>query len=84
MSDMGTGVFIIRSLEQYYFQGLTHWQQPCKRKSGQLMSQSQVNAIRRVAAAGEYAGFSLEQMIQLLGSGMSVVALLDLIIGVLI
>ena len=44
-----------------------------------MMSQSRVNAIRKLAAAGEHAGFSLEQMIQLLNSGLSVVALLDLI-----
>jgi len=42
-------------------------------------SQSRVNAIRKLAVAGEQAGLSLEQMIQLLNSGMSVVALLDLI-----
>ena len=44
-----------------------------------MMSQSRVNAIRKLAAAGEHAGFSLEQMILLLNSGLSVVALLDLI-----
>jgi hypothetical protein len=44
-----------------------------------MMSQSGVNAIRKLAAAGEHAGFSLEQMIQLLDSGMSVLVLLDLI-----
>jgi hypothetical protein len=32
-----------------------------------------------LAAAGEQAGFTLDQMIQLLNSGMSVVTLLDLI-----
>jgi hypothetical protein len=41
--------------------------------------QSQVNAIRKLAVAGEQAGLSLALMIQLLNSGMSVVALLDLI-----
>jgi hypothetical protein len=44
-----------------------------------MMSQLQVNAIKRLALAGEQAGFSLEKMIQLLNSGLSVVALLDLI-----
>jgi hypothetical protein len=44
-----------------------------------MESQSRVNAIRKLAVAGEHAGFSLDQMIQLLNSGMSVVALLDLI-----
>jgi len=44
-----------------------------------MESQSRVNAIRKLAVAGEYAGFSLDQMIELLNSGMSVVALLDLI-----
>jgi hypothetical protein len=43
------------------------------------MDQSRVNAIRKLAVVGEHAGFSLEQMIQVLDSGMSVVALLDLI-----
>jgi len=42
-------------------------------------SQLQVNAIRRLAIAGEQAGFSLDQMIELLNSGLSLVALLDLI-----
>ena len=46
---------------------------------GDMESQLQVNAIRKLAAAGEQAGFSLDQMIQLLNSGMSVVTLLDLI-----
>jgi hypothetical protein len=44
-----------------------------------MASQLQVNAIRKLAIAGEQAGFSLDQMIQLLNSGMSVVTLLDLI-----
>jgi hypothetical protein len=44
-----------------------------------MESQSRVNAIRKLALAGEQAGFSLGQMIQLLNSGMSVEALLDLI-----
>ncbi len=44
-----------------------------------MASQLQVNAIRKLALAGEQAGFSLDQMIQLLGSGMSVVTLFDLI-----
>ena len=44
-----------------------------------MESQLQVNAIRKLAVAGEQAGFTLDQMIQLLNSGMSVVSLLDLI-----
>jgi hypothetical protein len=44
-----------------------------------MASQLQVNAIRKLAVAGEQAGFTLDQMIQLLNSGMSVVTLLDLI-----
>jgi hypothetical protein len=44
-----------------------------------MESQLQVNAIRKLAVAGEQAGFTLDQMIQLLNSGMSVVTLLDLI-----
>ena len=46
---------------------------------GDMASQLQVNAIRKLAIAGEQAGFTLDQMIQLLNSGMSVVTLLDLI-----
>ena len=46
---------------------------------GTVESQSQVNAIRKLAVAGEKAGFTLDHMIQLLNSGMSVVTLLDLI-----
>ena len=44
-----------------------------------MESQLQINAIRKLAVAGEQAGFSLDQMIELLNSGLSVVALLDLI-----
>lgn len=44
-----------------------------------MASQLQVNAIRKLAVAGEQAGFSLDQLIELLNSGMSVVSLLDLI-----
>jgi len=44
-----------------------------------MASQLQVNAIRKLAIAGEQAGFTLDQMIGLLNSGLSVVALLDLI-----
>jgi hypothetical protein len=63
-----------------YFQLLTYWKQACTGKSGaKMVSESRVNAIRKLAVAGEHAGFSLEQMIQLLNSGMSAVALLDLI-----
>ena len=38
-----------------------------------------VTAIRKLAIAGEQAGFSLEQMIDLLNAGLSVETLLDLI-----
>lgn len=38
-----------------------------------------VGAIRKLVLAGEQAGFSLEEMIELLNTGMSVEALLDLI-----
>ncbi|HVN18509.1 MAG TPA: hypothetical protein VMU05_07045 [Dongiaceae bacterium] len=38
-----------------------------------------VSAINKLAIAGEQAGFSLEQMIQLLDDGLSVETLLDLI-----
>ncbi len=44
-----------------------------------LESQSRVNAIFKLALVGEQAGFSLEQMIELLNSGVKVVALLELI-----
>lgn len=44
-----------------------------------MENQSRVNAIWKLAVVGEQAGFSLEQMIQLLNSGMDVVALLELI-----
>lgn len=36
-------------------------------------------AIAKLAIAGEQAGFSLEQMIELLNAGLTVAALLDLI-----
>jgi hypothetical protein len=45
-----------------------------------MISPSRVNAVQKMAIAGEQAGLSIEQMIQLLNSGMSVVALLDLIV----
>ena len=38
-----------------------------------------MSAINKLAIAGEQAGFSLEQMIQLLDDGLSVETLLDLI-----
>ncbi len=38
-----------------------------------------ISAIRKLAIAGEHAGFSIEQMIQLLDEGISVEALIDLI-----
>lgn len=46
---------------------------------GMMISQSRVDAIQKLAIAGEQAGLSLEQMIQFLESGMSVAGLLDLI-----
>ena len=53
--------------------------QPRLGKEGLVISPSRVNAVWKLANAGERAGLSLEQMIELLNSGMSVVALLDLI-----
>lgn len=41
--------------------------------------ESLVIAVSKLAVAGEQAGFSLEQMIQLLDSGFSVESLIDLI-----
>jgi uncharacterized protein YoaH (UPF0181 family) len=38
-----------------------------------------MSAIRKLAIAGEQAGFTVEQMIDLLNAGMSVGSLLDLI-----
>ena len=38
-----------------------------------------VTAVNKLAMAGEQAGFSLEQMIEMLNSGLSVATLLDLI-----
>jgi hypothetical protein len=43
------------------------------------MRASQIAAVNKLAVAGEQAGFSLEQMIQLLDSGLSVETLLELI-----
>ena len=40
---------------------------------------SLVLAISKLAIAGEHAGFTLEQMIELLNDGLSVATLLDLI-----
>jgi hypothetical protein len=45
-----------------------------------MISPSRVNAVQKMAFDGEQTGLSIEQMIQLLNSGMSVVALLDLIV----
>jgi hypothetical protein len=42
-------------------------------------SSSLVRAVGKLAIAGEQAGFSLEQMIELLNEGLSVETLLDLI-----
>ena len=43
------------------------------------MRTSQGAAINKLAVAGEQAGFSLEQLIQLLDSGLAVETLLELI-----
>jgi hypothetical protein len=40
---------------------------------------SLVSAVNKLAIAGQQAGFSLEQMIELLNSGLTVLTLLDLI-----
>ena len=45
-----------------------------------MATPSLVRAIGKLAAAGERAGFTLEEMIQLLDSGVSVETLLELII----
>ena len=52
---------------------------PFETLGANMENQSRVNAIRKLAVVGEQAGFSLEQMIELLNSGMDVVALLDVI-----
>jgi hypothetical protein len=44
-----------------------------------LENPSLLRAVGKLAVAGEQAGFSLEQMIELLNEGLSVVTLLDLI-----
>jgi len=44
-----------------------------------MESRSLVLAISKLAAAGEQAGFTVEQMIELLDDGLSVAALLELI-----
>ncbi len=44
-----------------------------------MATPSLVRAIGKLAAAGERAGFTLEEMIQLLDSGVSVETLLELI-----
>ena len=44
-----------------------------------LENPSLLRAVGKLAIAGEQAGFSLEQMIELLDGGLSVVTLLDLI-----
>jgi len=46
---------------------------------GEMASATLVSAIRKLAIAGQQAGFSLEQMIDLLNAGLSVETLLDLI-----
>ncbi len=45
-----------------------------------MVKASLQTAIEKLATAGERAGFTIEQMIQLLGMGLSVEALIDLII----
>ena len=44
-----------------------------------MENSSLVSAIGKLAIAGEQAGFSVEQMIQLLNEGLAVETLLDLI-----
>jgi len=46
-----------------------------------MATPSLVRAIGKLAAAGERAGFTLEEMIQLLDSGVSVETLMELITG---
>jgi hypothetical protein len=47
--------------------------------SGQMEKPSTAQAVYKLAVAGEQAGFSLEEMIQLLNAGVSVETLLHLI-----
>lgn len=44
-----------------------------------MENSSLVSAIEKLAIAGEQAGFTVEQMIQLLNDGLTVATLLDLI-----
>lgn len=44
-----------------------------------IMNQRLATAVGKLAVAGEQAGFSLEQMIQLLNDGLTVESLLELI-----
>ena len=44
-----------------------------------MQNSSLVSAIEKLAIAGEQAGFTVEQMIQLLNDGLTVETLLDLI-----
>jgi hypothetical protein len=44
-----------------------------------MESPSLIRAVSKLAVAGEQAGFTLEQMIELLNDGLSVATLLDLI-----
>jgi hypothetical protein len=48
-------------------------------KSANLEKPALLRAVAKLAIAGEQAGFSLEQMIDLLNAGLSVETLLDLI-----
>jgi len=44
-----------------------------------MPTQTQVNAINKLAMAGQQAGFTIDQMIELLNCGLSVEGLLELI-----
>ena len=52
------------------------------RKFGWEMQRTLAQAIERLALAGEQAGISVEEMIQILNAGVRVEALLDLIGGI--
>lgn len=53
------------------------WEKPDRKQS--LENPSLLSAVGKLAIAGEQAGFSLEQMIELLNAGLSVETLLELI-----
>ena len=53
--------------------------QSCAKWVGAMENPSLVLAISKLAAAGEQAGFTLEQMIELLDQGLEIETLLELI-----